>query len=216
MGSCNRIDFVKQAYFKLYDSLLEVYIRLKSRLEAKGTTYRGLAYRKLVELLEAGKSLGFKQIYFVGFNALSKSEETIIRLLLRENVAQTLWDVDEYYINNKHHRAGNWLRDYSNPANPAYLSRGPFHWMGRDLLDKPKKVEILALANPSAQIFVALEQIRTWQADHGELEQVALVLGDESLLDSLMPYLGEFKDRLNITMGYSLKKSQVLDRKSVV
>lgn len=198
-----------QAYFKLYDSLLEVYIRLKSRLEVKGTTYRGLAYRKLVELLEAGKSLGFKQIYFVGFNALSKSEESIIRLLLKENVAQTLWDVDEYYLKNRYHRAGNWLRDYSNPGNPAYLSRGAFHWMERDLLEKPKRVEIIGLANPSAQIFVAIEQIRAWQEEHGELEQVALVLGDESLLDSLMPYLGEFKDRLNITMGYSLKKSQV-------
>lgn len=198
-----------QAYFKLYDSLLEVYIRLKSRLETKGTAYRGLAYRKLVELLEAGKSLGFKQIYFVGFNALSKSEETIIRLLLRENVAQTLWDVDEYYVKNKHHRAGNWLRDYSNPGSSGYLSRGPFHWMERDLVEKPKEVEIIGLANPSAQIFVALEQIRAWQSEHGDLEQVALVLGDESLLDSLLPYLGEFKDRLNITMGYSLKKSQV-------
>lgn len=198
-----------QAYFKLYDSLLEVYIRLKSRLEVKGTTYRGLAYRKLVELLEAGKSLGFKQIYFVGFNALSKSEESIIRLLLKENVAQTLWDVDEYYLKNRYHRAGNWLRDYSNPGNPAYLSRGAFHWMERDLLEKPKRVEIIGLANPSAQIFVAIEQIRAWQEEHGDLEQVALVLGDESLLDSLMPYLGEFKDRLNITMGYSLKKSQV-------
>ena len=198
-----------QAYFKLYESLLEVYIRLKSRLETKGTTYRGLAYRKLVELLEAGKSLGFKQIYLVGFNALSKSEETIIRLLLRENVAQTLWDVDEYYLKNKHHRAGNWLRDYANPGSPGYLSRGPFHWVERDLMDKPKQVEIIGLANPSAQIFVALEQIRAWQEEHGELEQVALVLGDESLLDSLLPYLGEFKDRLNITMGYSLKKSQV-------
>jgi hypothetical protein len=198
-----------QAYFKLYDSLLEVYIRLKSRLEVKGTTYRGLAYRKLVELLEAGKSLGFKQIYFVGFNALSKSEESIIRLLLKKNVAQTLWDVDEYYLKNRFHRAGNWLRDYSNPGNPAYLSRGAFHWMERDLLDKPKRVEIIGLANPSAQIFVAIEQIRAWQEEHGDLEQVALVLGDESLLDSLMPYLGEFKDRLNITMGYSLKKSQV-------
>lgn len=198
-----------QAYFKLYDSLLEVYIRLKSRLEVKGTTYRGLAYRKLVELLEAGKSLGFKQIYFVGFNALSKSEESIIRLLLKENVAQTLWDVDEYYLKNRFHRAGNWLRDYSNPGNPAYLSRGAFHWMERDLLDKPKRVEIIGLANPSAQIFVAIEQIRAWQEEHGDLEQVALVLGDESLLDSLMPYLGEFKDRLNITMGFSLKKSQV-------
>ena len=198
-----------QAYFKLYDSLLEVYIRLKSRLETKGTAYRGLAYRKLVELLEAGKSLGFKQIYFVGFNALSKSEETIIRLLLRENVAQTLWDVDEYYVKNRHHRAGNWLRDYSNPGSSGYLSRGPFHWMERDLLEKPKEVEIIGLANPSAQIFVALEQIRAWQSEHGDVEQVALVLGDESLLDSLLPYLGEFKDRLNITMGYSLKKSQV-------
>ena len=198
-----------RAYFKLYDSLLEVYIRLKSRLEVKGTTYRGLAYRKLVEFLEAGKSLGFKQIYFVGFNALSKSEESIIRLLLKENVAQTLWDVDEYYLKNRFHRAGNWLRDYSNPGNPAYLSRGAFHWMERDLLDKPKRVEIIGLANPSAQIFVAIEQIRAWQEEHGDLEQVALVLGDESLLDSLMPYLGEFKDRLNITMGYSLKKSQV-------
>ena len=198
-----------RAYFKLYDSLLEVYIRLKSRLEVKGTTYRGLAYRKLVELLEAGKLLGFKQIYFVGFNALSKSEESIIRLLLKENVAQTLWDVDEYYLKNRFHRAGNWLRDYSNPGNPAYLSRGAFHWMERDLLDKPKRVEIIGLANPSAQIFVAIEQIRAWQEEHGDLEQVALVLGDESLLDSLMPYLGEFKDRLNITMGYSLKKSQV-------
>ena len=198
-----------QAYFKLYDSLLEVYIRLKSRLETKGTAYRGLAYRKLVELLEAGKSLGFKQIYFVGFNALSKSEETIIRLLLRENVAQTLWDVDEYYVKNKHHRAGNWLRDYSNPGSSSYLSSGPFHWMERDLVEKPKEVEIIGLANPSAQIFVALEQIRAWQSEHGDVEQVALVLGDESLLDSLLPYLGEFKDRLNITMGYSLKKSQV-------
>lgn len=198
-----------QAYFKLYDSLLEVYIRLKCRLEVKGTLYRGLAYRKLVELLEAGKSLGFKQIYFVGFNALSKSEESIIRLLLKENVAQTLWDVDEYYLKNRFHRAGNWLRDYSNPGNPAYLSRGAFHWMERDLLDKPKRVEIIGLANPSAQIFVAIEQIRAWQEEYGDLEQVALVLGDESLLDSLMPYLGEFKDRLNITMGYSLKKSQV-------
>jgi len=198
-----------QAYFKLYDSLLEVYIRLKSRLEAKGRTYRGLAYRKLVESLEAGKSLGFKQIYFVGFNALSKSEEEIIRLLLRENVAQTLWDADEYYVKNKHHRAGNWLKQYADPSDPAYLSRGSFHWMGRDLLDKPKDVEIVGLANPSAQIFVALEQIKAWQTEHGDLEQVALVLGDESLLDSLLPYIGEFKDRLNITMGYSLKKSQV-------
>jgi hypothetical protein len=76
-------------------------------------------------------------------------------------------------------------------------------------LDKPKRLEILGLANPSAQVFVAMDIIRKWQQEYGSEEQVALVLADESLLDQVMLYVGEFKERLNITMGYSLKKTQV-------
>ena len=76
-------------------------------------------------------------------------------------------------------------------------------------MDKAKRVEILGLANPSAQVFVAMDIIRKWQQEYGTEEQVALVLADESLLDQVMLYVGEFKERLNITMGYSLKKTQV-------
>ena len=200
-----------KSYFKLFDHLLEVYIRLHASLNDQGLVYRGMAYRKLADSLAAGNPLPktFKKIYFVGFNALSKGEEEVIRLLIKEGMAQTLWDADSYYVDNPFHRAGNWLRNYSNKASNEYLSRGPFQWKTSDLVDQPKRLEILGVANPSAQVFVAMDIIRKWQQEYGSEEQVALVLADESLLDQVMLYVGEFKDRLNITMGYSLKKTQV-------
>lgn len=200
-----------KSYFKLFDHLLEVYIRLHTSLEDQGFVYRGMAYRKLADDLSAGKALPktFKKIYFVGFNALSKGEEEIIRLLIKNGMAQTLWDADAYYVDNAFHRAGTWLKKYSDSSSNEFLSRGPFQWKTSDLLDKPKRLEILGLANPSAQVFVAMDIIRKWQQEFGSEEQVALVLADESLLDQVMLYVGEFKERLNITMGYSLKKTQV-------
>lgn len=200
-----------KAYFKLYEHLLEVYGRLQTRLTDLGISYRGMAYRDLVNRLVAGKPLAksYKKIYFIGFNALSKSEEEIIRLLIRQNSAETIWDADAYYVENKYHRAGTWLRDYAKSESPKYLSRGPFKWMGRDLLDSPKRVELIGTANPSAQVFIALDTIRKWQEENGSEEQVALVLADEGLLDQVLLFIGEFKDRLNITMGYSLKKTAI-------
>ena len=188
-----------------------MYIRLHASLNDQGFVYRGMAYRKLADHLSAGKALpkAFKKIYFVGFNALSKGEEEIIRLLIKNGIAQTLWDADAYYVDNTYHRAGNWLKKYSDSSSNEFLSRGPFQWKTSDLLDKPKRLEILGLANPSAQVFVAMDIIRKWQQEYGAEEQVALVLADESLLDQVMLYVGEFKERLNITMGYSLKKTQV-------
>jgi len=200
-----------KSYFKLFDHLLEVYLRLQSRLIDQGLVYRGMAYRKLADYLSIGKALpkSFKNIYFVGFNALSKGEEEIIRLLIKNGMAHTLWDADAYYVDNVFHRAGTWLKNYSNTSSNEYLSRGAFQWKTSDLLDKPKRLEILGLANPSAQVFVAMDIIRKWQQEYGSEEQVALVLADESLLDQVMLYVGEFEERLNITMGYSLKKTQV-------
>jgi hypothetical protein len=149
----------------------------------------------------------YKKVYFVGFNALSKGEEEIIRKLLKLDLAETLWDADEYYVANPFHRAGNWLRDFSDPSHAKFLGKNKFQWMERHFAQNPKEVNVLGVANPSAQVFVAMELIRSWQAEYGAEEQVALVLGDESLLDQVLLFVGEFKDRLNITMGYSLKKT---------
>ncbi|MHA8077154.1 PD-(D/E)XK nuclease family protein [Aquirufa sp. TARAVU-A1A] len=200
-----------KAYFKLYDHLLEVYGRLQARLKDRGLAYRGMAYRDLAARLAANGTTAkqYKKIYFVGFNALSKGEEEIIRALLKQDIAETLWDADEYYVKNSFHRAGNWLRNYADAGSNKYLAKSNFQWMEQHFAKDAKEVEVLGVANPSAQVFVAMELIRQWQAEYGAEEQVALVLGDESLLDQVLLFVGEFKDRLNITMGYSLKKTPV-------
>ncbi|MEY4954675.1 MAG: hypothetical protein RI981_760 [Bacteroidota bacterium] len=200
-----------KAYFKLYDHLLEVYGRLQARLKDRGLAYRGMAYRDLAARLAANETTAkqYKKIYFVGFNALSKGEEEIIRALLKQDVAETLWDADEYYVKNSFHRAGNWLRHYADAGSNKYLAKSNFQWMEQHFAKDAKEVEVLGVANPSAQVFVAMELIRQWQVEHGVEEQVALVLGDESLLDQVLLFVGEFKERLNITMGYSLKKTPV-------
>jgi len=200
-------------YFHLYDNLNIVYHSLQQALKDAGKGYRGMFFRQLIEELGRGKSLPleFVHLYFVGFNALSKSEEELFRICLNKGNCTTLWDVDTYYLENTNHRAGNWLRDYSNSFSKRFLSNEPFRWKQQFYKEDPKKVSVLGFENPSGQIFGALQFIDAWEEQFGADEQIALVLADENLLDQAMQYLGKYKERLNITMGLSLKKTFVFD-----
>lgn len=200
-------------YFHLYDNLNIVYYRLQLALKEEGKGYRGMFFRQLIDDLLNGKSLpmDFSHLYLVGFNALSKSEEELFRICLHKGNCTTLWDVDTYYLENTNHRAGNWLREYSNSFSKRFLSNEPFRWKQDFFKNDAKKVSVLGFENPSGQIYGALQYIDTWEEQFGSDEQVALVLADENLLDQAMQYLGKYKDRLNITMGLSLKKTYIFD-----
>ena len=200
-----------KAYFKLHENLLEVYIRLQARLEKKNLYYRGQLFRKLVENLNAGKPLpiSFSKCYFLGFNALSKSEEEIIRKILASENSAILWDTDAYYLENPYHRAGYWLRNYADLKGQNSLGQGDFLWKNDYYRNSPKEVSIVKVKNRSTQVYWALNKIKEWELTYGNQEDIALVLGDEQLLGSFLDYLGNFKDRLNITMGYPLRNTQV-------
>ncbi len=200
-------------YFHLYDHLNIVYHQLTNHLNGIGKSYRGKFFKQLVEDLQAGKSLPliFDHLYFVGFNALSSSEEELFRLCLQAGKTSTLWDTDDFYLENKYHRAGNWLRDYSNPHSKRFLSTEPFLWKNSFFKHEPKEVSVLGFENPSGQIFGALQLIDEWEENYGKEEQIALVLADENVLDQALNYLGKYEDRLNITMGLSLKKTHAFE-----
>ncbi len=200
-------------YFHLYDHLNIVYHQLSNYLNEIGKGYRGKYFRQLVQDLQAGKSfpINFDHLYFVGFNALSKSEEELFRICINKGHTTTLWDTDSFYLENKFHRAGNWLRDYSNPFSKRYLSKDTFLWKNSFFKDDSKEVSVIGFENPSGQIYGALQLIDEWEKTYGSDEQIALVLADENLLDQALNYLGKYKDRLNITMGLSLKKTHVFE-----
>ena len=59
-------------------------------------------------------------IYFLGLNALSKSEEAIINYLQNKNIAKIMVDVDEFYVQNKNHEAGYFYKAFSKDYNPPF------------------------------------------------------------------------------------------------
>ena len=197
-------------YFKLFENIYSVYEDLHKTLESKGLSYRGMAYRQLAESIKirlvdkTENDIFFEKFYFVGFNALSASEEKIIETLVKTNRAETLWDADSYFMSQKYnHKAGSLLRTYKNSG-----KFGKWNWQSDDLLTGEKKMRIIGVENATLQTKIAGQIYADIVADNPNISTV-IVLADENLLQPVMYSLNEQIKDFNITMGLSLRGSML-------
>jgi hypothetical protein len=221
-------------YFRLFENLDTVYTRLRERLQAKGLAYRGMAYRLLAD--EVFDRIIVRQLheryYFLGFNALSVSEEKIITGLVQAKRAEVLWDSDAYYMDaNPRMEAGKLLRRYR--ADARFGSGRGWQWQTDDLLRGEKHIRIVGVPNASMQAKLAGHLYKEWGSRQSGVESresagdrgtspglmtddsrlatpacsTAIVLGDESLLQPLLFSLDESVRDYNVTMGVSLRHS---------
>jgi hypothetical protein len=151
-------------------------------------------------------SLPNTQYYFIGFNALTLAEETIIKTLIKANRAESLWDSDFYYMReNPLAEGGKSLRKYRDAA-----WSGEWKWNENHLLGTPKDIHVYAVPNASMQAKVAGELYRQWCNDEQggtEKRPVGIVLADENLLVPMLNGLDEAITDLNVTMGLTLRNS---------
>ncbi|MFC5411887.1 PD-(D/E)XK nuclease family protein [Larkinella bovis] len=194
-----------QRYFKLFENLQTAYLALHERLLAKGWAYRGMAYRLLAEQIEerVRDNPAYEKLYFVGFNALSRSEELIVKALVKAQKAEMLWDTDAYYMESKRQEAGKMLRMYK-----AAGWSGPWTWEGKHLTETRRHIQVIGVPNASMQARVANE-IYGQRAGDPNAGTTALILGDETLLLPVLYSLGGSVADLNVTMGLSLQNSQL-------
>ncbi|GAB3342361.1 PD-(D/E)XK nuclease family protein [Larkinella ripae] len=194
-----------QRYFKLFENLQTAYQALHDRLLAKGWAYRGMAYRLLADQVEerVRDNPAYEQLYFVGFNALSRSEEQIVRTLVKAQKAEMLWDTDTYYMQSKRQEAGKMLRTYKS----ASWSH-PWTWESQHLTETPKHIQVIGVPNASMQAKVA-NQIYQQAKTGTDVKTTALILGDETLLLPVLYSLGGSVTDLNVTMGLSLQNSNL-------
>lgn len=195
-----------QRYFKLFENLETAYRALHDRLLAKGWAYRGMAYRLLADQVEdrVRDNPAYEKLYFVGFNALSKSEEQIVKTLVKAQKAEMLWDTDAYYMESKRQEAGKMLRTYKDAA-----WSNPWTWQEKHLTDSPKHIQIIGVPNASMQAKVASQLYREQVASDPNPGTTALILGDETLLLPVLYSLGGSVTDLNVTMGLSLQNSHL-------
>jgi PD-(D/E)XK nuclease superfamily len=191
-----------EAYFKLFENIYAAYQELQKRLNAKELAYRGMAYRMLATEMDTFliENETYDFFYFVGLNALSRSEERIVEKLVKAKIAETLWDSDDFYMKGDH-KAGNVLRQYKFTG-----KFGEWNWQTNDLLTSEKQIRVFGVANNTLQAKLAGEIYANALAERPK-EQAVMVLADEQMLVPLMYSLDESIQDFNITMGLSLKSS---------
>ena len=191
----------KRHFLKVWRSLPAIYKEYRERLFKLGIGYPGMIYRATAERIKRGDSIPLepKRYVLAGFNALSKSEEILFKYLSNsEYGAEFYWDYDDYYVSNRDHEAGMFMRN-NVKAFPAASQ------ISHDNFTKSaKQINVTACASNIVQvkhISNILNAIPEEELD----KRTAIVLTDESLLIPLLHSLPESVGSVNVTMGYPIK-----------
>lgn len=198
----NKSDFVK-TYLSFWNSLYAYYSHFTDHLLDKKVGYQGLIYREAVDNLEPYiQNNPNKQHVFLGFNALNTSEEKIIQELLQSGLAQIYWDIDTSFMDNHNHDAGLFARAHC--KNWKHFKSHPFNWISNNY-SKEKNISINGIPKNVGQAKYIGALLKHLKKEKGNLNNTAVVLGDEKLLIPVLNSLPQNIDALNITMGFPLK-----------
>ena len=131
-----------------------------------------------------------KKICFIGLNALSKSEETIVNYLTKNNSSKIIVDVDEFYATNEDHEAGffyrkHFTKHYNKPS--------------KKILNHPKEINIYSSFSSNQQINIAENIVKN------STKNFTFILMDENLGPLLYQKLLKNEKSINYSSGLKIK-----------
>ncbi len=198
---------------KLIDSTLEFWDKLPNYYNSfykylldKKIGYQGLLYRESIHNLETfTKEIPTSnKIVFAGFNALNQAEERIFQYLLLHEKALVYWDIDYSILQDNFHDAGLFIRKYKKEWK-QYANQS-FKWIDTHF-EQEKNIQIIGTPKTVGQTKIVGNLIEEIQTNNPDLQNTAVVLGDENLLLPVLYNLPETVESLNITMGYPSKNN---------
>ncbi|MCH1612051.1 MAG: hypothetical protein L7S72_02020, partial [Flavobacteriales bacterium] len=180
----NQKNFISQ-----FQKTGELYEMFKKRLLEKKKGTGGLITRIIAENPKDYFSVD-KKICFLGLNALSKSEETIVNYLTKNNGSKIIVDVDEFYTTNQDHEAGffyrkHFTKHYNKPFNK--------------ILNHSKEINIYSSYSSNQQINI-VENIVI-----NSTKNFTIILLDENLGPLLYQKLLKKEERINYSSGLKIK-----------
>lgn len=202
----------QQDYLHFWESTGKYYTEFTEGLLKSRRAYQGLAYRIVSEQVgEKIKQHNWHKIIFAGFNALNSAEENIFRELISLGKAETLWDADSYYVNDKIQEAGRFLRRHKETDLFKFNSKNEFQWIGNDLIADKKRITVTGVSKNIGQAKLAGQLIGDFLKSNPQtnLTQTAIVLADENLLFPVLHSLPYQVSNVNVTMGYPLKNTPI-------
>lgn len=228
----------QERYITFYNSLIHYYTQLHDRLLQNKQAYAGMAYRNVAEHIDsmidkqyhnqlAAARQGAKSphIWFVGFNALSNCETTIMDRYVRRGLGSVIFDGDEYYLKDSNQEAGHFLRHLVNkfPDNNEFINHFSSEEKVITIINCPENIlqakeagQILSNLFSKSQATDSKEVVNgNSNSDsndnkgnndssdtEGPLLSTALVLADEGMLIPVLNSLPAAIRNANVTMGF--------------
>ena len=189
-------------YLSFWENILPIYQTFNKNLVRKGLGHQGLVYRQASVNLDQYLGTELKTHIFLGFNALNKAESTIIQAILKDNSSQIYWDIDPYFIADKIHDAGLFIRQHIESWSYFKNSdlKGPSSYYRQQ-----KNIEVIGVPKNVSQAKYIGNLLKGLRKNKPEsLKHTALILGDETLLSPLLNSIPTSIPSVNITMGQKL------------
>lgn len=195
-------SLLRQRFVNIWSRLADVYKAYRKRLSEQNLAYEGMLYRQVAD--KPVLNLPYKHYVFVGFNVLQQVEQVLFKRLQHEGKATFYWNYDQYYMANKN-EAGVYIEQW--------LDRFP------NALDKTrddifnnlsKKKQISFVSAPTEDI--QARYVTTWLRENNRYKdgaRTAIVLADESLLDTVIHCIPPEIGDVNITTGYPLSQTPI-------
>ena len=187
-------------YLDFWENSHQYYNALQTELLLINSGYQGLVYREASNQIEHYIQNNKQHHYFLGFNALNASEETIFQEMLKQESATVIFDTDKLFFESKTNSSSHFLRKYN--TDWSYYDGTNFSMVSEEF-SEAKKIDVIALPKNIGQVKKVGDLLS--RLSPIELKETAVVLGDENLLLPLLNSLPKNVTDINITMGMSLK-----------
>lgn len=192
---------LKKRFLQLWCHFYDIYTEFNQLMAEQGLAYEGALYRSVV----SNESIEFrhKKYLFVGFNMMQVVELNLLDRLKKQGKAAFYWDYDQYYMDGNN-EAGHYIRQYL-PYYPNELADYPQQEIYNNMT---KNKDITYISAPTENI--QARYVNSWLKENGRYKMgrnVAIVLSDESLLQSVIHSLPQEVGSINITIGYPLQQT---------
>lgn len=191
----------KKSFISTWELLYPLYSKFRQKLNNKNCGYSGMLYREVAlnrELLEPLRE--YRNVIFVGFNALNECEKEIFKAVQNMNIADFYWDYESDLIKDSDNKAS-YFMNYN-------LSTFPSKYEISSSIDRGAvpQIEVIGVASTVIQAKITGNILKEIP---GTIEN-AVVLPDESLLMPVLNSVPENIERINITMGYPITGTPIL------
>jgi hypothetical protein len=202
---------VKKNFFKLWQILYKLYDKFNDEMKARGLSYKGKIYRDTVEKLKstAADALPYQRYVFIGFNVLCNCDQDIFRSLNNKGIADFFWDDQSKFFEEENNIGTKFIREYKK----QFPTRDDFN--PEPVEDYPQNINVIGVPSNIGQVKYALNLVDQL-IDNGTIAKpdnaidTAIVLPDEGLLLPLINSVSDKVGKLNITMGYQLRDSDIV------